>query len=151
MILLLIPLLNYSQEVISSGGDQFNNSEGSLTFTIGEPVTESFFQTDQILTQGFQQNYEAILTVESIPRLNNISVYPNPFNDFITVSFAESISDEISIILMEINGKVILKKNVSDKHNIIDLEITDLPNGMYLISIQGQAENSIIYRLVKNN
>lgn len=56
---LLIPAFlcaqSVSPEVISSSGDYFEGSNGSLSWTLGEIATETFSNGNNILTQGFQQ------------------------------------------------------------------------------------------------
>lgn len=42
-------------EVISTSGDYFENSNASLSWTLGETVTETFENSNFFLTQGFQQ------------------------------------------------------------------------------------------------
>ena len=44
-----------SPEIIASSGAYFSNASGSLSWTLGEPVTETFINGSNILTQGFQQ------------------------------------------------------------------------------------------------
>ena len=44
-----------SPEVIASSGDHFSNATGSLSWTLGETMTETFSNGGHILTQGFQQ------------------------------------------------------------------------------------------------
>ena len=54
MALLLRPGL--AQEVFSSSGTTFQNAEATLSFTLGEPVTATFSNSEATLTHGFQQN-----------------------------------------------------------------------------------------------
>ena len=53
---LLITLTSISgQEVISSAGEHQENANGSISWTIGEPISETISGADAQLTQGFQQ------------------------------------------------------------------------------------------------
>jgi len=48
--------INYSQEVISSQGTVYSNSDGSsISFTIGEPIIKTINGSVNDVTQGFQQ------------------------------------------------------------------------------------------------
>lgn len=138
---------------MSSGGEQFSNAEGSFTFTIGEPVIETISNTSNTLTQGFQQNYEAILSTSSIPQLNGISVYPNPFIDMITVNFSDAVLDNMSITLQELNGKIIMESKFPKTYanNTFDLILSDLSDGVYFLTITISVESSATYRVVKNH
>ncbi len=47
-----------SQEVISSQGSVYSNSNGSISFTVGEPVITTLTGSNNDVTQGFQQPLE---------------------------------------------------------------------------------------------
>lgn len=153
ILFLLAPLFCCSQEVVSSGGDQFSNSEGSFSFTVGEPVIETFSGSQEILTQGFQQNYEQILAFSTIPYLSNFSVYPNPFSEVVTILFSEGMDKEITISLHELDGKLIsIMNNIeSGSSGKIELLLTDLPDGMYFLNILISNDLNSTYRVVKTN
>jgi hypothetical protein len=70
-LFILIPLIAWflpvsaqtlSPEVISSAGGYFENTDASLSWTLGETVTETFTGTNVILTQGFQQPFGIQIT-----------------------------------------------------------------------------------------
>ena len=44
-----------SPELISASGDYFENTNSSISFSIGEIATETFHNTFNYITQGFQQ------------------------------------------------------------------------------------------------
>ena len=50
-----------SPEVIASSGDYYENSNGSLSWTLGEIATETYTAGNIILTQGFQQTYGIVI------------------------------------------------------------------------------------------
>lgn len=50
-----------SPQVMASSGGFQSNAAGSLSFTIGEPNTQTLASANEILTQGFQQPNEIIL------------------------------------------------------------------------------------------
>ncbi len=47
-----------SQSLISSAGDYFETENISLSWSIGEVVTETFSTNDLFVTQGFQQSID---------------------------------------------------------------------------------------------
>lgn len=60
--------ISYSQEVVSSGGEVYTNSQGSLSVTVGEVVTSTLSNPsiNVILTQGFQQTYSLIVPLKLV-------------------------------------------------------------------------------------
>jgi hypothetical protein len=155
LIFVLISVIpfSYSQEVVCSGGEQFSNTEGSFTFTIGEPVIETISNANNILTQGFQQNYEVILSTGSTSYLSGTSVYPNPFIDMITINYSDAVLDNMSITLKELNGKIIMERKFPKTYasNTFDLILSDLSEGVYFLTITVSVESSATYRVVKNH
>lgn len=50
-----------SPVVVSSSGDHFQATNGSVSWTLGELVTETYASTNIVLTQGFQQPYQMVI------------------------------------------------------------------------------------------
>ena len=50
----LLPFFGKSQEIVSGGGDEHSNAQGSISWTLGEPVS-GLLGGSNALTQGFQQ------------------------------------------------------------------------------------------------
>lgn len=61
LIFIFLPIIIYTQSlapsVISSSGDYFQSTNYSLSWTLGEIMTETFFNGSNVLTQGFQQPF----------------------------------------------------------------------------------------------
>lgn len=143
----------FSQEVISSGGEQYVNTGGSITFTIGEPVVETVYSSSNLLTQGFQQNYESILTISPLASLIPITVYPNPFNEVLTIDLTNAFEQILELSILDLHGKVILQtdKTVPSPSNSIELVLSDLSEGLYFLQINFSNDVQLTYRVIKNN
>ena len=74
-----------------------------------------------------------------------IKVYPNPAADKINLEF-ESVSGNNSIAVYNIEGKMMIseQKYLSEGMNTIELNTTDLPNGIYFISVEN---NGVINKI----
>ncbi len=75
---------------------------------------------------------------------NNITLYPNPTNDII--NFVISSEEETEISLFDLSGKFLFKKLISNKNNVINLEL--LNSGIYLLKIKF-AKDILIKKVVK--
>jgi hypothetical protein len=71
-----------AQQVIASAGGYYEGENISLSWTLGEPVTETFSAGGVILTQGFQQPYNFyIQQILNIPAgWSGVSSYIDPMN-----------------------------------------------------------------------
>ncbi|MDD2631255.1 T9SS type A sorting domain-containing protein [Candidatus Falkowbacteria bacterium] len=92
-----------AQQVVASSGGLFEGENISLSFTVGEPVTETFTGGNVILTQGFQQPYSFYLQqILNIPMgWSGISSYLNPLNKGVEAIFTNHQNDLIILASME--------------------------------------------------
>lgn len=92
-----------AQQVIASSGGFFEGENISLSFTVGEPVIETFTGGNVVLTQGFQQPYNFYLQqIMSIPMgWSGISSYLNPLNKGVEAIFTNHQNDLIILASME--------------------------------------------------
>ena len=97
ILLAILSMVNisYSQDldhfVIGTDGGYAGNNQFSISYTIGEIVTE--LGNDPVnnidLTQGFQQAYISIVSTENhIPNID-ISVFPNPAVNYLNVNISD--------------------------------------------------------------
>ena len=85
ILCLLFSMKVTAQQVIANAGEFWNNSEGSLSWTIGEVVTETVTTASYQLTQGFQQIQEGYLVLSDNLFLNDITIFPNPFSSEVKI------------------------------------------------------------------
>jgi hypothetical protein len=146
--------LNISaQEVISTGGDFYQQSNGSLSFTIGESVVETY-SNGIILTQGFQQDYENILSTDILTSENFFEVYPNPFSSEITIKYYPETTGEYSLELKDASGKVLYKGNFffSTSNFNHQISVSSLTSGIYFLQLkQMNTEEIATFKLTKIN
>lgn len=87
-------------------------------------------------------DFEVITSVkENI--FDNVSVYPNPFSNYIVVSSNESIN---SIKITNLLGQVVLEKDLDLKSSI---NTSQLPSGIYLVTLYSDNNDNIVYRMFK--
>jgi hypothetical protein len=80
----------------------------------------------------------------SITGLNTIkneyfSIYPNPFNSNISITFLSEVSRFNSLEVYTATGKLVKSYNLNSvyKNQIMQLELSDLIDGMYLLRFSG--------------
>jgi PKD repeat protein len=79
----------------------------------------------------------------------HVSISPNPFNSFINLQSILSYPSDIKISLTDMMGKVVLNKswNSLTENNV--LEVPDVPNGLYILSLQS-ARGFVSFKLVRS-
>jgi hypothetical protein len=117
---------------LSDGGFYTNTTSQNLQVTIDTSLDNNYYRvicynnTDSLVSNS------ALLTVNSISGIadsyiNNLSVYPNPADNFIFIS------DDKGGELLIFNTKGILVKQVEAGLNKTEIDISCFENGLYLL------------------
>ena len=145
MVLFFAVISTKAQDIIATSGDYQETANGSLSWTIGEPVTETV-SNGNILTQGFQQSR---IIVSAILELNtskiNVSIFPNPTNEFVKIVSSEN--DDYKIQLFNINGKLLVEKQINKTDNTINMR--EFTNGTYLLKVTDKNRETTTYQIIK--
>jgi len=144
-----------SPEVISSAGDVLTSSGGSVSYTIGEPVSETFSATPNILTQGFQQPWTVSLAgIPEQDELNGIYAYPNPVKDDLLIDFTAVKNGSYILKITDVAGKELENKKLETGAGafIQRVSLSAYENGIYFIGIIS-ADKAYVktFKIVKQN
>ena len=150
LVVILLILANISQtksqEIICSGGDYFKNNEGSVSFTIGEPVRDYFAVDKYWLTQGFQQSTIAIITnTKEEDKEISLSVFPNPTYDFIIIS--ADYCDGLKYQLYSFNGNLLQQGDMVLTET--KLTLSKFPPAIYVLRIIDNLDILSTYKIIK--
>lgn len=128
-----------NQNVIAPAGEISSGKSVVLEWTLGETTVErgqSFFS---LLTQGFHQSFKEIATSNDKPQGPNLSieleVSPNPTSSFLNIKFNKSSGLPLSLLVTDLNGKLVLTKNVSSKTQFTTIDVTQFSAGVYFLRI----------------
>lgn len=137
-------------EVISTAGGYEENGNVSISWTIGEPVIETFQDTGAILTQGFQQTNLTIVQVEKInaPTISCI-VYPNPTSDQVSVKIENIGNEKILLELYDVKGVKIFDKKVTEQ--ITNIDFSDYQAANYFLKVSVSGKKHFTYQINKTN
>ncbi|MBL4755338.1 MAG: T9SS type A sorting domain-containing protein [Flavobacteriales bacterium] len=130
-------------EVVSSGGGDTANGSGGLSWTIGEPVSESVSGTNAAVTQGFHQSHFEIISVEEHEELGfDISVFPNPATDFINIemNFIGKLpapqETQFTLVLTDNTGKIVMTETIKNT-SAFKMAMQHYGQGQYLLQVTG--------------
>lgn len=79
----------------------------------------------------FTEDVTANINSSSIS--NSFTIYPNPVNNILNVKFSSPEKYEIQI--SDVNGKLIIKKNMLPTASLSQLSVSELPQGVYFIKM----------------
>ncbi len=77
--------------------------------------------------------------------LQNLSVYPNPAKGNVNLSFNSMVSQEVTIELTNIEGKIVKSEELSLSKGKTDysIDISNFSKGIYLVKIKGEKTSEI--------
>jgi hypothetical protein len=123
-----------AQTVIASAGNFVSGTSVSLSWTMGEALTETFSSANSVLTQGFHQPDFTVSEVsEFVGKNPEIRVYPNPVVEYLNIDFGTT-GEEYIISLYDMNGNVILNKPVMSGQTTIS--VGQLACSSYLLYVK---------------
>ena len=136
-------------QVISSAGGVAENSNGSISWTLGETVVGTFEGSNNVLAQGFQQGNLVVATgVETPPEVDiQTSVYPNPVENRLNIHIENRENTALNYALYDMNGKLLQKEPVESSSFTIGLG--GYPAGQYILQIRSGQELIKSFNIVK--
>ena len=145
---LLQALLINAQQVITTAGNYNSNTSGSLSWTMGEGIIDTYTSTSVILTQGFQQSK---LTVTAVPEISgnssSIIVYPNPTEDFVSLKVNTGLGLDFKYQLYDLNGKLLTEQKLTSSETVISFR--DRVPGTYLLKLLNKDQVLKIFKINK--
>ncbi len=127
---------NTFQELGDYSGD--TGIPDSVVFETGKLLMS--FKTDAIIAdEGWSLTYHSDLVgaEENLNGVNDISLYPNPATDKLSVSFSVAEKEDIQFIIYDVKGAPVFEDDVTDffgnYHNSIDL--SKFAKGVYFVKI----------------
>ena len=155
---LLMCTLSYAQSIapqsVNSGGTKMSQSNGSLSFTVGELVVLNLSDSEgNTLGGGFTAG--ATLTTVSIHEtdatLLDIKVFPNPTSDLVNIQINHSTIDQVLLTITDLQGKEVYNGKYAGISNVIGINTASYATGTYVLSLKN-LKNQVLgtYKIIKN-
>jgi len=146
IILIFTNTLVAGQDIISTTGNYNKNSYSSISWTMGEPIIETFNSANNIITQGFQQNTLAVVSIYELQDNNTaINVFPNPVNKFVYINTEKFTG--LSFKLFDTNGKLLYTGNLYQ--NQTKILFNKYASGIYFLHIEKQEQLIQNFQIIK--
>jgi hypothetical protein len=148
VILSGISILSFSQQVVATSGNTLQKSTGSISFTLGEPVTGTFAKENTTLTQGFHQPTLTIVSTDEYLNENiSCRVYPNPTSDLVHLEMKNEEVENMVYILYGAEGKELMKKNIES--SITEISFDGLNPAIYILIVEKDGKDLETYKIIK--
>ncbi len=142
--------LHGQENIFATGGDA-SGSGGSVSYSFGQVMFQTYMGTTGSVSEGVHQPFEISIIngIEDAQGINlTVSAYPNPAADLLILSIEEIDISNFSYQLYDMNGKLLLnEKIVGNKTSIV---MSKLVTGNYFVKvIQGNKEVKA-FKIIKN-
>lgn len=140
-----------AQNTIPASGGNATGSGGSVNYTVGQVVDDTYTGTNGSVAQGVQQPYE-ISVVNGIDEALGISleikVYPNPTMDFIKLKTANYEIQNLRYQLYDMNGRLVKENKVEGDETSIAM--SNLVPATYFLKVMDNKEVIKTFKIIKN-
>lgn len=148
IICLTFSIAVFSQEVIATAGETFENDEISISWTLGETIIETFESDEIILTQGFHQDTYEITAIPEFQDPNlTISLFPNPASEEFFIKYEGDEFGSYEIGIFDLKGNLMDKRVIHDE--LTGINISNLKSAEYIISVFDKDKTFRSYKLIK--
>lgn len=152
---LFLSLQFEAQNAIVIAGGNIEDGNFKLSYSIGQVAKKSTSDTNGLFNQGIQQPFE-IYNLFSLSLDDNdisnfeIKAYPNPTVDLLTLSINNAIVNNQIVEVYDLNGKVILQKEIIQNETQIDF--SQFNAGVYLFNVFDKNHTLIkAFKIIKNH
>ena len=137
-----------AQQLVSSAGEFYQNSSGSLSFSVGELSIETFSNSNNILTQGFHQTNLIAIAIKELKDLKfEIIVFPNPTKDFVLLKIPIENFTGLQYKIYDIHGKLLQNKIL--KENETEISFANFSPSTYFIKVSDGNKVLKTFKIVK--
>lgn len=155
---ILVGTMSYAQSIapqsVNCGGTKMTQTNGSLSFTVGELVVLSQTDSDgNTLGGGFTAG--ATLTTASIQETDaavlGVSVFPNPTSDLVNIRINYSSIEHVVVSINDLQGKVVYNGKYAGVSNVIGISTASFAAGTYMLTLKN-LNNQVLgtYKIIKH-
>jgi uncharacterized radical SAM superfamily protein len=87
-------------------------------------------------------------SLDEMTNSNQLKLFPNPSNGFVEIENISKFKID-KIIILDLMGKEIYVKNISNASFNVKLDLSSLQNGMYMVNIVLENQQKFIQKFVK--
>lgn len=152
MFLLVLGLIVRAQEAIPTTGGNAIGIGGTSSYAIGQVVYTNQSGLNGSVAQGVEQAYEISVTLE-LKEAKGIAIqciaYPNPTSKNVTLKIENYDITNLSYLIFDLNGKIILNNKISSNETSIPME--NFVANTYFIKIMNLHKELKVFKIIKKD
>lgn len=136
--ILLVSGQTVTPTVLASDGGYSSSAQGSIAWTIGEPVVDTYVNGGNVTTMGFHQpEMELVTMIDDEQNTPGLLVYPNPVKEVLTINFAGMPMGNYSLQLNDALGKLIYQNAATITSETVrySIKLNEIAEGVYFLNI----------------
>jgi hypothetical protein len=138
-----------AQDAIPVSGGEATGSGGTVSYSVGQLLSNMNIGSNGTVTQGVQQTIE--FTVLSNPELIALTLsavtYPNPTTDYIVLSLTDATLTDLSYTMFDLQGRLVTKAKVEQEATQIAMK--NLAIGVYILKINQNNQELKTFKIIK--
>lgn len=140
-----------AQESINATGGNATGSGGSVSYSIGQVAYQTHTGTNGSVVEGVQQPFEiSVVTAieEAIGITFNISAYPNPAKQFLTLEIKDFDPTGLTCQLFDMSGKMLDYVKIAD--TLMSIDLSGLVPAIYFVRVVQNNNEIKTFKIIKN-
>ena len=137
------------RDIISSDGAEVTIDGIRISWTLGEPLINSYFSETLNFIEGYQQPDTDSISFILDGYDNEALIYPNPFSDNLYVELKTPIKKDIQLLFVNSLGQYVKRAYMASGINKIKIDVSELVPGYYNILFLDRTKISSVRKLLK--
>ena len=139
-----------AQQATTATGGNASGSGGTVAYSVGQIFYTTNTGTTGSEAQGVQQPYEIsiVLGIEDNSINLELSAYPNPTTNFLTLNVGKAELSTLNFQLYDISGKLIESRKIISSTETISTE--NLTSSTYFLKVCNNNNEVKTFKIIKN-
>lgn len=141
----------HAQEAIPVTGSNTLGSTGTVSWSVGQVIYNNHTGTNGSVWEGVQQPFEISIIVsmdETKDIRLSVSAYPNPTDNYLTLSIDELELTNLSFQLYDMNGKLLQNEKITG--NKTRIVMNNFMPATYFLKVNHFNEEIKTFKIIKN-
>jgi hypothetical protein len=140
-----------AQESVNATGGNASGNGGTVSYSVGQITYQTHTGTNGSVAEGVQLPYEisVVTAIDETKGINlSVTAYPNPTNDYLTLSIDEFDITNLSYQLYDMNGKLLQNEKIMG--NQTSIAMSNLVPAIYFVKVIQVNKEIKTFKIIKN-